>query len=190
MKWVIGLGNPGRKYEDTRHNVGFRVVEQFAERHAAVFRRSWRLHALMAEVALGAEDVCVVKPLTFMNNSGVCVAALARRHGLTAKDLIVVFDDVELVCGEVRIRKQGGAGGHNGMESVIAHLGSKEFVRVRVGVGPRPPGAELVDYVLGRFTAEESAKIEPAIGRAADAVERILTVGPDRAMNEFNKKSE
>lgn len=190
MKAVIGLGNPGRKYENTRHNVGFRVADVLAARREVEFRRSWRLRALTADFLLDAEKVKVIKPLTYMNNSGACVAAALRKFGLTPQDLIVIFDDVELSCGEVRIRKQGGAGGHNGMESVIAHLGTKEFVRIRVGIGPRPPGEQLVDYVLGKFAASELAKIEPAIERAADAVERIVALGPDRAMNEFNKRNE
>lgn len=190
MKIVIGLGNPGRKYENTRHNVGFRVADALAARRAVDFRRSWRSRALIASFRLDTEEVKVVKPLTYMNNSGTCVVAVLRKYGLLPRDLIVVFDDVELDCGEVRIRKQGGAGGHNGMESVISHLGTKDFVRVRVGIGPRPPGEQLVDYVLGHFTVAESAKVGPAVERAADAVERIVAAGPDHAMNEFNRKNE
>lgn len=187
---VIGLGNPGEEYEDTRHNVGFHVVNVVAKRHGVVFRRSWRSHALIAKLRLSGKEVRLVKPLVYMNRSGVCVRALVKKYGLLPEHVLVVFDDVELPCGEVRIRKQGGAGGHQGMESVIAHLGTREFPRIRVGVGPRPPGDALVDYVLGVFKREEMEKVTAAIEHAAYAVERIVAVGVDRAMNEFNRKKE
>lgn len=190
VRLVIGLGNPGAEYEDTRHNVGFRVMDLLAKRRAAVFRRSRRGHALVAKLRLSGSEARLVKPLTYMNRSGVCVAALAKKFGVPPEQVLVVFDDVELACGDVRIRKQGGAGGHQGMESVIARLGTRNFPRIRIGIGPRPAGEELVDYVLGVFEREEMEKVAAAIEKAANAVERIMAVGVDRAMSEFNRKME
>lgn len=190
MKLVVGLGNPGQRYEKTRHNVGFRVADELARRHGGKFRRSWRCRSEIAEINLDSQNVILAKPRTFMNNSGIAVAALHRMYKIPHADIVVVFDDVELRCGLLRIRKQGGAGGHQGVASVIQHLGTEAFPRVRVGIGPRPPGEELVNYVLSPFSAEEEREIGVAVRRAADAVERIVTVGVDRAMNEFNQKNE
>ena len=188
MKLIVGLGNPGKAYEDTRHNAGFLVLEELASRLQVKLRRKWFASAKTAGAVLDGEKVQLAMPLTYMNRSGHAVRALLHKQGLGEADLVVVMDDVELTNGQVRIRKKGGAGGHNGLQSVIGQLGTQEFVRVRVGVGPRPAGEDLVDYVLGRFTRSERKGIEAAAKTAADAVEAVVSEGADQAMNRFNKK--
>ena len=188
VKLILGLGNPGRKYEGTRHNAGFLVLDELASRAGVLFGRGWFSSARMAKAELAEVSVLLAKPTTFMNRSGEAAAALMRKRGLKAADLVVVFDDLELGLGQVRVRPRGGAGGHKGLQSLIAHLGTEDFVRVRVGVGPRPAGSDLVDYVLSRFPAGERPRVTAAVKRAADAVERLLAVGVDKTMNEFNKK--
>ena len=173
---VVGLGNPGRSYERTRHNVGFLVADELARRHDGSWRKRKRAEA--APVSLGFQDVTLLKPTTFMNNSG---AALAEYK---ADDLIVVHDDLDLPEGDVRVKVGGGAGGHNGLRSVIGHLGP-DFVRVRVGVGRPPPGIGVTDYVLGKM----NAAVRDAVPRAADAVETVVEDGPEAAMNRFNARS-
>ena len=186
MKLIVGLGNPGKEYRDTRHNVGFGVVEELAARGHAALRRSWRFPARVARSSLEGEDVLLVHPQTFMNHSGQAVGPLLRRKGLKPADLIVVLDDVELKLGQMRIRKKGSAGGHKGLDSVIRALGTEDFTRVRVGIGPRPPGEDLVGHVLTPFTAQEREEIADAVKKAADAVAAIVRDGADRAMNDFN----
>ena len=173
---VVGLGNPGRSYERTRHNVGFLVADELARRHDGSWRKRKRAEA--APVSLGFQDVTLLKPTTFMNNSG---AALAEYK---ADDLIVVHDDLDLPDGDVRVKVGGGAGGHNGLRSAIGHLGP-DFVRVRVGVGRPPPGMGVTDYVLGKM----NAAVRDAVPRAADAVETVVEDGPEAAMNRFNARS-
>jgi peptidyl-tRNA hydrolase, PTH1 family len=186
MKLIVGLGNPGKEYERTRHNVGFEVLDELARRGSAEFRKTWFVSARAAKVNVNGEDVLLVKAQTFMNRSGQAVRPLLKRRGLEAADLVVVLDDVELERGRLRVRKKGSAGGHKGLESVIRELGTDEFARVRVGIGPRPAGEELVGYVLGRFSKAERPEIEAAVKKAADAVECAVRDGADRAMNDFN----
>jgi len=173
---VVGLGNPGRSYERTRHNVGFLVADELASRHGGSWRK--RKKAEAAPVRLGFEDVTLLKPTTFMNNSG---AALA---GYETDDLIVVHDDLDLPEGDVRVKVGGGAGGHNGLRSLIGRLGP-DFVRVRVGVGRPPAGMGVTDYVLGKM----DSAVRNAVPRAADAVEAVVEDGPEAAMNRFNVRS-
>jgi len=188
VKLVVGLGNPGKAYGNTRHNAGFLVLDELAKRNAVRFKRGWFSSAHTVKVVIGEEPVLLARPLTFMNHSGQAVAGLMRKRSLTVEDLIVVLDDVELAVGQVRVRRQGGAGGHNGLQSVIEHLGTREFARVRVGVGPRPAGEDLVDYVLGKFSRGELEKMMDVVKKAADAVENIIEDGLDSAMNRFNQK--
>lgn len=148
MWMVAGLGNPGRRYRGTRHNAGFEVLDAMAETAGASFRRSWRLSADWTEVEDEGHRLLLVKPRTYMNRSGQAVAPALRRKGLALSDLIVVVDDTDLVCGRLRIRRRGSAGGHNGLKSVMAGLGTDDFVRVRVGVGGRPGDREQIDHVL------------------------------------------
>jgi PTH1 family peptidyl-tRNA hydrolase len=186
MKLVVGLGNSGRKYEHTRHNVGFDVVDEVARRVGAVFRRSWRFPADLAEATVAGERVLLVKPRTFMNRSGEAVGPLARKKGVTPADVLVVVDDVELDCGRLRLRRGGSAGGHNGLKSVIEIMGSDVFPRVRVGVGRTPEGGDMVQHVLGRFSPADREAVEQAVERAADAVEMVVREGLDKAQNKFN----
>lgn len=186
MKIVVGLGNPGRKYEHTRHNIGFDVVDEVARRVGVEFRHSWRFPADLAEGTLAGERVLLVKPRTFMNRSGEAVGVLARKKGATAADVLVVVDDVELECGRLRLRAGGSAGGHNGLKSVIELLGSEAFPRVRVGVGRVPAGGEMIQHVLGRFASAEREIMEQAVQRAADAVSAVLADGLEKAQNKFN----
>jgi PTH1 family peptidyl-tRNA hydrolase len=172
----VGLGNPGRSYERTRHNIGFLVADELARRHGGSWRKRKRAEA--APVGLGPKDFTLLKPTTFMNNSA---AALARHK---AEDLIVVHDDLDLPPGDVRVKVGGGAGGHNGLRSIIGRLGP-DFVRVRVGIGRPPVGMPVTDYVLsGMDTA-----VRDAVPRAADAVEVVVQNGPEAAMNRFNARS-
>ena len=187
MKLLVGLGNPGRAYEHTRHNAGWEVLDEFAKRRKAAFRRAWCRPVQTAKASLeGVGNLLLVKPLTFMNLSGNVLPGLMRPAGLTAKDLIVVADDINLPLGKLRIRSSGGAGGHNGLKSVIEHLGTEAFARVRVGVGEQEEGKSLKEHVLERMNAEERRMLAEAVARAADALECMLAHGMDRAMNQFN----
>ena len=193
MKLIVGLGNPGRAYEHTRHNVGFDVLDKLAGKGGTEFRRRLLAPVQTAEMRVGNESLLLVKPQTFMNRSGPPVGALARKKGVAPADLVVVVDDVDLPCGQLRIRARGSAGGHNGLKSVIEHVGTEEFVRVRVGIG-RPAasagrkqaGEGMVNHVLSKFSPDERETIAGAIEKAADAVAHIVEHGVDKAMNEFN----
>ena len=186
MKVVVGLGNPGKRYDATRHNIGFKVVERLADKAGVRFKKDWRATARVAKFAESGEEVLLVEPQTFMNRSGQAIRSLVDRHRVDEADVVVIFDDADLDCGRIRLRAQGGAGGHNGVRSVVESLGVSNFARVRVGVGPRPHGEELVEYVLSEFSSEELEKVTEAVDTAANAVMRIVTDGVERAMNEFN----
>lgn len=189
MKLIVGLGNPGREYERTRHNVGFLTVEQLARRFQAGWRRSLRFPVRTATIRPeGGEKTLLAEPLTFMNASGEGVAPLMRKQGIAPADLLVVFDDADLPTGTLRLRPFGGPGGHNGMRSVIAALGTDRFARIRIGIGRS--GAELVEHVLTAFAPEEWARMEAVIQRAADAALCWAIEGIEPAMNRFNRKSE
>ena len=187
MKLVVGLGNPGKNYQATRHNVGFEVVDELARRDQARFRRKWLSSAVMARVhhACG-EDIWLIKPQTYMNRSGLAVRAVMKKYGIAPEDVIVVVDDLDLDIGRMRIRKQGGAGGHNGLRSIIGETGTEGFMRVRVGIGRSQNDRETVDHVLSRFKADERTIINDAVEKAADAVWTIIGNGVDAAMNQFN----
>ncbi len=173
---VVGLGNPGRSYERTRHNVGFLVADELARRHGGNWHKKRKSEA--AEINLGASSATLLKPQTFMNNSG---AALG---GYRAQDLIIVHDDLDLPEGDVRVKVGGGAGGHNGLRSIIGQLGN-EFVRVRVGVGRPPEPLTVTDHVLGKM----DAAVRDAVPVAADAVEAVIEHGAEAAMNRFNVRT-
>ena len=173
---IVGLGNPGREYRETRHNVGFLVADELAHRHGGSWRKKKKAEA--APINLGFEDVTLLKPTTFMNNSG---AALASYE---ADNIIVVHDDLDLPEGDVRVKVGGGAGGHNGLRSLIGCLGP-DFVRVRIGIGRPPVGMGVTDYVLGKM----NSTVRDAVPVAADAVEAVVGEGPEAAMNRFNVRS-
>lgn len=185
MKLVIGLGNPGRKYEGTRHNVGFAVAAELARRHGASGARN-AFQAEVAEVSLGGEKTLLVLPQTYMNLSGASALAARDFYKVANEDLLVVCDDFNLTLGTLRLRGQGSAGGQKGLADIIHRLGTDEVPRLRVGVGPVPASWDAVDFVLSRFTKDELPEIELSIVRAADAVELWATKGLQESMNRFN----
>ena len=189
MKMIVGLGNPGKKYENTRHNMGFRVLDLLAE-EACIRIHVNRSRALTGMGLLGGEKVLLVKPLTYMNLSGEAVAPLAAWYRIPPEDILVVCDDVNLPLGRIRVRRSGSAGGHNGLENLILRLGSNGFPRVRCGAGMKPAEWDLVDYVLARYTPEEEKEAEAEYRLAADAVLAYLTEGPAEAMNRYNRDPE
>lgn len=183
---IVGLGNPGQEYSGTRHNAGFIVVDELARQWEIDDWRS-RQDALVAEYRGSGETVLLVKPQTFMNLSGTAVGALARWHKIPAEDITVIYDDMDLPAGRLRLRMKGGSGGHKGIESILVHLGQENFSRIRVGIGRPPAGWEVVNYVLSRFTTEEAPFMETAVKRAAQAAETIVDKGIAKAMNLFNQ---
>ena len=183
MKLIVGLGNPGQKYHATRHNIGFAVVDELARRAGVRFESSPE-DALVAKVR-DAEPVLLAKPMTFMNASGEAVGGLARYFKIDVGDLLVIVDDVNLPLGRLRARSSGSAGGHNGLKSVIAHLGD-QFPRLRVGVGRGDPRRDLADHVTTRFDKDEAVEVERMTARAADAAATFLTAGIAAVMNEYN----
>ena len=187
MKLIVGLGNPGREYRDTRHNVGFMVADEIATRHSLAFALapSQVPDAFVAK-KFGAPPLMLAKPLTFMNNSGDAVAALARYYDVPFGDLLVVVDEVALPFGRLRARARGSAGGHNGLKSVIARLGTTEFPRLRLGVGRGDARRDLADHVLSRFEADEQSALGEFIARAADAAEMFAAEGIDKVMTTYN----
>ena len=186
---VVGLGNPGAKYEHTRHNMGFLTVDLLAEQlnvklNKVKFKSAYNI------VRFGGQKCLVMKPQTYMNLSGESVAELVNYYKLDPEsELIVVFDDISLEPGNIRIRKKGSAGGHNGIKNIIAMTGTQNFMRIKVGVGEKPKGWDLADYVLGRFSTEDRAKVEEAIGHAMDAAVLMMQGEVDKAMNDYNSKS-
>lgn len=189
MRLVAGLGNPGARYRGTRHNVGFEVMDLLARRHGLGFEAA-PAEAMMARWRRADEDALLVKPLTFMNVSGDAVATLARYYKIETAGLLIVCDDVNLPLGRLRVRASGTEGGHNGLRSIADLLGTIEYPRLRVGVGRGDTQRELADHVLARFDADETAAIEAAVARAADAVETWLTAGLVKTMNVFNRAEE
>jgi PTH1 family peptidyl-tRNA hydrolase len=185
VKIVVGLGNPGQQYSTTRHNIGFMAVDELARRWGINGWKS-RKEALIAEHR-GKETVLLVKPQTYMNLSGVAVGELARWYKVAVEDIIIIFDDMDLPTGRLRLRMKGGSGGHRGIESLLTHLEKDSFPRVRVGIGRPPTGWQVVDYVLSSFTAEEQPLLREAIDKAAEATESIIDQGMNKAMNLHNK---
>ncbi|MCI8484435.1 MAG: aminoacyl-tRNA hydrolase [Lachnospiraceae bacterium] len=183
---IAGLGNPTGKYEKTRHNVGFDVIDLLAEKYK--IRVSERKHrALWGTGMIEGQKVILMKPQTFMNLSGESIGTALNFYKVEPETgLIVIYDDVSLVPGKLRIRKKGSAGGHNGVKNIISHVGTQEFLRIKIGVGEKPQGWDLADYVLGRFSKEERALVEEAFGKACEAAALMVQNETDRAMNLFN----
>ena len=190
MKLIVGLGNPGPEYRETRHNVGFMVADVLAERWRVTGQWREKLNALQIKTTVGDEPVIILKPLTFMNLSGQSVSATAGFYKIEAADVFVVTDDVALPVGRLRARRDGGAGGHNGLKSIIQHLGTPAFARMRVGVGRGSADRDLSDHVLGRFEASERDTVSAAVLRAAEASEMFIADGIERVMNAFNAATE
>lgn len=187
MKLIVGLGNPGPRYRNTRHNVGYQVLDLLAARWGVAFDRE-KHQGLVASVRLGAENILLLKPLTYMNRSGLSVAEATQNKVPDLADLLIVVDDVNLPFGRLRMRERGSAGGHNGLKSVIEHLGSQDFPRLRIGVGENKAGEALTNHVLGSFRPEERAELESVIAQAADGVAAFVEEGVNSAMNEVNKR--
>ena len=187
VSWIlVGLGNPGKQYESTRHNMGFLAVDRLAEREKLRFNKL-RFKAWTAEWKLGEEKVLVMKPQTYMNLSGESVGEAARFYKIPADHVLVISDDVSLPAGKLRIRGGGSAGGHNGLKNIIQHLGTDRFPRIKVGVGsPRPGEHDMVDWVMGKPMGEDRTAVEDALDRAGDAAKTLIAEGIDRAMNRFN----
>jgi peptidyl-tRNA hydrolase, PTH1 family len=190
MKTIVGLGNPGPQYARNRHNIGFQVVELFAGRHGIdlpKMQHKARLGDGWVQKQGLREKVLLVKPLTFMNKSGEAVAPLARYYDIEPQDILVIVDDLDLVSGQLRLRPSGSSGGQNGLKSIIQHLGTQEFARLRVGIG-RPPGRmDAADYVLQNFSQQEEEIFGPLRETIADAVEMWIFEGIEAAMNNYNK---
>jgi PTH1 family peptidyl-tRNA hydrolase len=184
MRLVVGLGNPGDRYRRTRHNIGFMVVDALAARAGV------RLHegrdAAVAETRLGDQDVLLVKPLTFMNRSGIAIEQLLLAHAATPPDMLVVVDDIALELGALRLRERGSHGGHNGLRSLIEVLGTEDFPRLRLGINRTTFTGDLAEYVLADFSPEDVLVVQEVVGAAADAVECCLREGAGTAMNRYN----
>jgi PTH1 family peptidyl-tRNA hydrolase len=185
---VVGLGNPGAQYRFTRHNAGFLVVDRLAERHEIDATRS-KARALVGYGSIGTVPVVLAKPQTFMNLSGESVAPLLRQHQLSRSAVLIITDDLDLPLGRIRVRGNGSPGGHNGLKSLVQHLGTEEFARIRVGIGRPPRGVTVIDHVLSDFTPEENETLQDALTRAAEAAEVVVTEGLDAAMRQFNGAS-
>lgn len=182
--WLIaGLGNPGKKYLRTRHNIGFLVVEEIAKRHAIDFKE--RAQYRIGRGSIDGMDVLLVEPLLYMNNSGVAVKDASGRFNIPPGNLIVIHDDLDIEVGKVRIRRKGSSGGHKGVESIIQKLSSKDFPRLKIGIG-REGNVTPEDYVLSKFRKNEIARIKDAVEKASDAVTTIIFDGVEKAMNKFN----
>lgn len=197
MKLIVGLGNPGRKYDGTRHNVGFDVVDELAKRHGAQWESAPRgIEALVArwrgsvEAGFTRPDTVLAKPLTFMNLSGTAVVGLLQFYKIEPADMIVLVDDVNIELGRLRTRLRGSAGGHNGLKSIIGSLGSEEFARLRIGVGRGDARRDLADHVLAKFDAQERAIVAETVGRSSDAVELFVAEGIGPVMNRYNRKED
>lgn len=187
MKLIFGLGNFGDKYNHTRHNMGYEAVNELAKRMNVSFDHE-KCKGMYAQGFIEGEKVILVKPLTYMNNSGECVAAWLKKCMVTTDDIIVIYDDISLEPGMIRVRPKGSAGGHNGIKNIIALTGTQEFDRIRIGVGDKPEGTDLVDHVLGRFDPKDFEAVNKSVEAAADAAICILRDGMEKAMNLYNKK--
>lgn len=188
MYIIVGLGNPGKDYTNTRHNIGFDVIDMLAEQEGiSVLEKKHK--AVIGKGYVAGQKCVLVKPYTYMNLSGESVRDVIDYYKVDeTTELIVISDDISLDVGQLRIRKKGSAGGHNGLKNIIAHLGHDTFCRVKMGVGEKPKGYDLADYVLGHFTKQEREIMDEAAKRATDAIRMMITDGPDGAMNSFNKK--
>ena len=187
VDWLlVCLGNPGDQYENTRHNVGFMVADELGERHNIPIQRL-KFRALTNTITVGDEKVLLMKPVTYMNLSGEAVHEAAAFYKIPPERVLVISDEVSLAPGKIRVRRSGSAGGHNGLKNIIAHLGTDQFPRIRLGVGQKPhPDYDMADWVLGKFQGEDKKAVEEAVKRAADAAECLIREGVDKAMNRYN----
>lgn len=185
---IVGLGNPGKEYENTRHNIGFMTLDRLAEAGGIEILEK-KHKALIGKGMIDGQKVILAKPQTFMNLSGESVRELTDYYKVDeTAELIIISDDISLPPGQLRVRKKGSAGGHNGLKNIILHLGHDQFIRLRMGVGEKPEGYDLKDYVLGHFTGDERKAMQEAAERGADCIRMIMKDGPDAAMNAFNAR--
>ncbi len=185
---IAGLGNPGKEYENTRHNMGYKAIDVLSSDENIDVRRN-KFHSLIGQGRIAGKKAVLVKPETYMNRSGIAVREAAMYFNVAPENLIVIYDDIDLPSGSIRIRKSGGAGTHNGMKSVVEQLGTKDFVRIRIGVGAAEAGEDLVDRVIGEVPAAERELLQKAAAEAAAAVKDIIAIGVDNAMNRHNHVS-
>lgn len=186
MKLIVGLGNPGKQYDQTRHNIGFMVIDAIADRlHISLDQAKFK--GIYGVGHINGEKVFLLKPLTYMNLSGESIGALMNFYQIDTEDLLVIYDDLDFPVGKIRLRQRGSAGGHNGIKSTIAHIGTQQFNRIRVGINRPSNGMTITDYVLGRFTKDEQELIKPAVERSADACEEWLEKPFLQVMNTYNQ---
>ena len=188
MRLIVGLGNPGVEYAKTRHNIGFMALQVLAEREGIAWRKSPVADGLAVKIDIDGDTCSLLLPLTYMNNSGVAVKAVMSKFEITPEDVLIVYDDIAVTFGDMRIRPVGGAGGHNGIKSIIGHLGTQNFARLRLGVSRPKPGLDQADYVLSDFTSAEQKLLPDFINQALLCVHSWVTEGVEQAMNQFNKK--
>ena len=188
MYLIAGLGNPTREYEKTRHNVGFEAIDILADKAGTTVTEK-KHKALYGKGYIGGQKVILAKPQTYMNLSGESIREIADFYKIEPENIIILCDDINLSEGQLRIRLKGSAGGHNGLKNIISHLGTQEFPRIRIGVGEKPRGMDLADYVLGRFPKEQQAVMEEAYRDAAEAACKMIEDGADAAMNHYNRKN-
>lgn len=189
MYLIAGLGNPGRKYENTRHNMGFDVIDRLID-DFRIPQSGVKFNAMYGKGIIGGQQALLVKPLSYMNLSGGPILDMVNYFKIDPEtEMIIIYDDIDLDPGQIRVRKKGSAGGHNGMKDIISRLGTQNFVRVRVGVGAKPQNWDLADHVLGKFQDADRKLVDKAQEKACDAVELILREGADAAMNIYNRKS-
>lgn len=190
MKLIVGLGNIGKEYANTRHNIGFMVADKIAEKHALTFNKEER-EANWAEFRIGGEKIILIKPTTYMNESGRAVGAYAHFYGIEPENIAIIQDDMDLPVGTIRIRKKGSSGGHNGIKSIQSHLGTETFPRFKIGIGhPQHEQQVVIDHVLHRFQGEDKTAIDNAVANMAEAVEAWLTDDIENVMNKFNTKKD
>ncbi len=181
---IAGLGNPGRKYRKTRHNIGFMVIDEMAESYNTGFKS--QKQADIAGIQINGNTAYLVKPMTYMNESGLAVRSIKEYYNIVPENVVIVYDDIDLPFGRLRIRGQGGSGGHKGVSSIINHLGSNEFTRVRIGIKPDHPVKDVVQFVLSPFSRQERKNIEETISEAINAVNMVVVDGLNKSMNIFN----
>ena len=186
MKFIFGPGNPGMKYSKTRHNIGFMALDCLAKTYGVRFKSAPKLSSKIALTVIGDETAVLVKPTTYMNNSGYAVSAVLDYYGGSADDIVVIYDDVDIPQGSLRIRKKGSAGTHNGMRNIIEYLETEDFTRIRVGIGKAKEYLTLKDHVLSKFPKDDIPVMEEAVKKAAKAAVCILEEGPEKAQSEYN----
>lgn len=190
LRLVAGLGNPGPAYERTRHNIGFMLLDRLADEYSIPLNEKKRFDAIMGRGRIEGVETLLVKPLSFMNRSGIPISRISQYHGINSEDPVIVHDDIDLALGRIQIKEKGGHGGHKGVRSVMDAFGSGDFIRLRMGVGRSETGSEVSDHVLGKFKPDEFELLDTVLARSRDAAVSILCRGAKESMNRFNRKNE